>query len=239
MVPALIPLDSGLPTDRVFSDLTRARSSVGERSPHTREVAGSKPAAPIHIARFTRLGRLGFFQMTLTNEQLGTLYGRHSEELYRYFRSRVLDRQAAIDLVGETFAQAVKARKRYRGGSIDEAGPWLYGIARNLVSDYHRRGYAERKMMDRLKLERAVLQSDVEEPELTPEEASALVVESLEKLKPEYREAIELRYLANQEYAHVASALGVSEDVARTRVSRGIRRLRKLAFDAESAEGRG
>jgi hypothetical protein len=31
----------------VISDPSRARSSVGERSPHTREVAGSNPAAPI------------------------------------------------------------------------------------------------------------------------------------------------------------------------------------------------
>src|SRR4051794_8462380 len=33
--------------------ISRARSSAGERSPHTREVAGSKPAAPMwRMARF-------------------------------------------------------------------------------------------------------------------------------------------------------------------------------------------
>jgi hypothetical protein len=32
---------------RVRSALSRARSSVGERSLHTREVAGSKPAVPM------------------------------------------------------------------------------------------------------------------------------------------------------------------------------------------------
>jgi methylmalonyl-CoA mutase, C-terminal domain len=36
-------------SDRVESAERRARSSVGERSLHTREVAGSSPAVPIEI----------------------------------------------------------------------------------------------------------------------------------------------------------------------------------------------
>ena len=43
------------PTDRTLESPARARSSVGERSLHTREVAGSKPAAPIQ--QFRRKGR--------------------------------------------------------------------------------------------------------------------------------------------------------------------------------------
>jgi hypothetical protein len=42
-------LDSALPGTR--RSHSRARSSVGERSPHTREVAGSNPAAPIFRLR--------------------------------------------------------------------------------------------------------------------------------------------------------------------------------------------
>lgn len=176
--------------------------------------------------------------MHLTNDQLSTLYGRHSEELFRFFRREVADSQAAIDLVGETFAQAVRGRKKFRGDSLEDARAWLFGIARNLVRTYHKRGVIERKMMESLGLERVEVSSDPdEEPELTAEETSALVEESLAQLKPEYREAIELRYLANREYSSVAEALGVTEDVARARVSRGIKRLRQLAFETERAEG--
>lgn len=169
--------------------------------------------------------------MHLTNDQLSTLYGRHSEELFRYFRHEVGERQTAIDLVGETFAQALHSRRKFRGDSLDDARAWLFGIARNLVRSYHRTGQAEQQMMESLALERAVIQTDIPEQELTPEEASALVEESLAQLKPEYREAIELRYLGNREYAHVAETLGVSEEVARARVSRGIKRLRELAVE--------
>lgn len=177
--------------------------------------------------------------MHLSNDQLSTLYGRHSKELFRYFRREVSEPQAAIDLVGETFAQAVRGRNKFRGESLEDARGWLFGIARNLVRAYHKRGVVERKMMDSLAFERVLIPGDpVEaEQELTPEEASALVEESLAKLKPEYREAIELRYLANREYSSVAEALGVTEDVARARVSRGIKRLRQVAFEPGKAEG--
>lgn len=175
--------------------------------------------------------------MYLSNDQLSTLYGRHSEELFRYFKREVCEPQAAVDLVGETFAQAVRGRKNFRGESLEDARAWLFGIARNLARSYHKRGVVEQKMMESLALERAVIQTDIEEPELSPEEAFVLVEESLAQLKPEYREAIELRYLANRDYPHVAEALGVSEAVARARVSRGIRRLRQLAYETGAAEG--
>lgn len=176
--------------------------------------------------------------MHLTNDHLSALYGRHSEELFRFFRREVGQSQAAVDLVGETFARAVRSRRRFRGKSLDDARPWLFGIARNLVRDYHRHDAVERRMMQKLELERAVIQSDPAE-ELSPDEASALVEESLAKLKPEYREAIELRYLANREYSSVAEELGISEDVARARVGRGIKRLRQLAYETARAEGTG
>jgi len=176
--------------------------------------------------------------MYLSNEQLSTLYGRHSEELFRYFKREVGEPQAAVDLVGETFAQAVRGRNKFRGDSLEDARAWLFGIARNLARGFHKRGVVEQKMMESLALERAVIQTDIEpDRELSPEEASALVEESLSQLKPEYREAIELRYLANRDYPHVAQALGVTEDVARARVSRGIKRLRQLAFETGRAEG--
>src|SRR4051794_18198618 len=47
----------GLPPAAYHQAPSRARSSVGERSLHTREVAGSKPAAPI----VPMAARAGFF----------------------------------------------------------------------------------------------------------------------------------------------------------------------------------
>lgn len=172
--------------------------------------------------------------MKLTNDDLSTLYGRHSREIFRYLKRETGDSQAAIDLVGETFAQAVKGRRKFRGESLNEARAWLFGIARNLAHGFQKKQRIERNTMIRLGLERAEI--EIDDDELTPEEASALVEESLSRVKDEYREAIRLRYLEGQSYATLADSLGVSEDVARARVSRGIRRMRQLAEEAPGAE---
>ena len=50
-------------------DSSRARSSVGERSPHTREVAGSNPAAPIGTPLAGRHKDGGVKPLSLSNER--------------------------------------------------------------------------------------------------------------------------------------------------------------------------
>lgn len=174
--------------------------------------------------------------MRLSNEQLSDLYDRHSEEIFRFARGEVGDSQAAIDLVGETFAQAVRGRSKFRGTTLDDARPWLFGIARRLILRYHRRGFVERKTMARLKLEQVVIQSNFEGADFAATEVAELVNASLADLRPEYREAIELRFLNEKSYSEMAESLGVSEDVARARVSRGLKRLRKSANDREDRE---
>ena len=47
---------------------------------------------------------------------------RHAEELLRFLARRTLDPQAALDLVGETFAAAGAARRRSRRRRRGDAG---------------------------------------------------------------------------------------------------------------------
>lgn len=180
--------------------------------------------------------RVALSQMKLTNEHFSDLYARHSEELYRYLRARVGDQQAALDLVGETFAQAVRAKRRFRGQSLEHARAWLYGIARNLAAMHHRRGFAERKAMTRLAFERVTLEHDPQNEWVQTEATRQFVEESLEQLPREHREAVEMRFVGERTYVNISDSLGVSENLVRARVSRGVRRLREIAFDA--GEGR-
>jgi len=63
-------------------------------------------------------------------------------------------RRIALDLWAETFAQAASASKRFRGSTPEETVGWLYGIARRPLAGHYRCGTAERRALDRLKLER-------------------------------------------------------------------------------------
>src|SRR3954462_3663329 len=51
-------------------------------------------------------------------------------------------------------ARTRAARRRYRGSTEAEAAAWLYSIAKNQLARYLRRGYAERRAMQKLGLER-------------------------------------------------------------------------------------
>lgn len=159
------------------------------------------------------------------------LFAQHRADLLRFFARRTADPEVALDLVAETFAQAVRSRRRCRGTTEDEQAAWLYAIARSQLASYHRRGYAEQRAVRRLGLERppvsdAVLR-DIE-VQAGLRDVRARLAEALGELTDETRSAIELRVVGELPYAEVAERLGIAEAAARTRVSRGLSRLADL-----------
>ena len=56
---------------------------------------------------------------------------------------RPVRRRAALDLTAETFAQAWHASRRFKDMADGSGAPWLFGIARNLVRQYHKHNRIE------------------------------------------------------------------------------------------------
>lgn len=101
--------------------------------------------------------------VTLTAEDIDALYRSHARALVTYFSRRTLDAESAVDLVAETFAVAIASRARCRAACDDERGAWLFGIARNQLHGWYRRGAIERRALARVGLERpALVDADVE-----------------------------------------------------------------------------
>ena len=159
------------------------------------------------------------------------LFAAHRDGVLVFLVRRAGDTEVALDLWAETFAQAVLGQKRFRGSSPEEAAGWLFGIARRQLAAYHRRGYAERRAMDRLKLERAPASPGVlEELERRAGlgELRAELTAALATLSPLVRDAVELRVVGELDYPSLAARLGTSEPAARARVSRGLSSLADL-----------
>src|SRR6201991_458662 len=78
------------------------------------------------------------------------VYEALAEDVLVFFARRTYDVEVARDLTAETFAQAFQHRRRYRGGTDAEAAGWIYGIARNLLSHYVRRGVVARRCVAKL-----------------------------------------------------------------------------------------
>ena len=57
---------------------------------------------------------------------------------------------AALDLTAETFAQAWHASQRFKDMADGSGAPWLFGIARNLLRQYHKHNRIESAARERL-----------------------------------------------------------------------------------------
>ncbi len=175
--------------------------------------------------------------VTLTAEDIDALYRSHARAMVTYFSRRTLDAEAAVDLVAETFAVAIASRSRCRAADGDERGAWLFGIARNQLHGWYRKGAIERRALQRVGIERpALVDADVERIEELAglREQRGHVAELLERLPANARTALRMRVVDERSYREMAQTLGVSEQTARARVSRGLRSL-AASLGAEGA----
>ena len=157
----------------------------------------------------------------------------------RFFARRTRDGESAFDLTAETFAKAFEKRDHFRGGTDAEAAGWLWSIARNELARYHRTRTVELAALRRLGLERpAPTDSELRHVEdlTAAEEAREQVQRALSVLPAEHREVIQMRLVDELSYPEIASALGVSCDVVRARVSRARRVLRENEHLKAAAE---
>jgi RNA polymerase sigma factor (sigma-70 family) len=155
-------------------------------------------------------------------------YRQEAEAVLLFLTRRTLDGEIALELTAETFAQAWRGWPRIREDSREEMRAWLFTVARRQLGHYLRRGRAHRTAVNRL----GIHTPRVHEDDLSAiEDAAGLgdvrlgLKAELERLSGEQREALQLRVVEEMPYEEVARRLGVSEQAARARVSRGLRTL--------------
>jgi RNA polymerase sigma factor (sigma-70 family) len=161
-------------------------------------------------------------------------YDAYAERVLVFLVRRILDVDTAFDLLSETFAKALEHRHQFRGRSAEEEQGWLFAIARSELSHYWRDGQVERSALARIAVAVPVLDDpsiDRIEQLAGISELAPMLRDAMDALPEDQRRAVELRVIDECEYAEVAQALGVSEQAARARVSRGLRALAHLVQD--------
>ena len=161
-------------------------------------------------------------------EAFAAVYDAYHARVLRFFAGRRLDADLARDLTAETFAVALQRRMQFRGHSAEEEQGWLFAIARSQLAAYWRSGRVEQDALSRAPA--APTPGTDEELERVEERVGAEAViaqlgTALAHLPGDQRQAVELRVLEDRTYEEIAVAAGVSQDVARARVSRGLRAL--------------
>lgn len=154
-------------------------------------------------------------------------YDRYATWVRSWFLRQTGSESAALDLTAETFAQAWHSSRRFRDMADGSGAPWLFGIARNLLRQYHKHNRIETAARERLGLPAAWSDDDYEAVDERLE-AGALATalrHAVRALPREQRRALQLRVVHQLEYEEVAGALGCSQNAARLRVSRALRSL--------------
>jgi RNA polymerase sigma-70 factor (ECF subfamily) len=159
---------------------------------------------------------------------LTTLYEDHRAELFGFLLRMTRDREAAEDLLQETFISLI--REARAGRLPDAVRPWLYRVAATAAISRSRHGAVWNRLLPRL----------VDRREPVPPESELLRVErdtelytALAVLPPDARAAL---LLAAQGFNghEIAASIGRTEGATRTLLCRSRVRLR-LALDP--AEG--
>jgi RNA polymerase sigma factor (sigma-70 family) len=161
-------------------------------------------------------------------EAFRELYERYAAWMRAWFLRHTSSDSAALDLTAETFAQAWNASRRFRDEAGGSAAPWLFGIARNLLRQYHKHNRIETAARERMGVPAAW--AECEDYEAVDERMTAvslapLLRRAVRALPLEQRRALELRVVQQLDYDEVAGALGCSQNAARLRVSRALRAL--------------
>ncbi len=159
------------------------------------------------------------------------IFDRHHGELYRYLRSRV-GAGLAADLAAETFVTAFARRGAYRPEGQD-ARPWLYGIAHNLLRNHLRQeqrrlaAYA-RHGAEPLADAHALAEFSLADARADSAAVRAGLAQILAQMPAGDRDVLLLFACADMSYAEVAQALRIPVGTVRSRLNRARRQLRAL-----------
>src|SRR5215211_1754919 len=155
-------------------------------------------------------------------------YERYAVWVHSWFQRQTGSDSVALDLTAETFAQAWHASKRFKDLADGSGAPWLFGIARNLLRQYHKHNRIETAARERLGMPAAWAECEdyeaVDERMVASSLAPLLRV-AVRALPAEQQKALELRIVQQLDYEEVAGALGCTQNAARLRVSRALRAL--------------
>lgn len=150
------------------------------------------------------------------------LVERHQRVLFGYLARRI-GRDLAEDVTSETFTRAFAQRHRF-DLTRDDARPWLFGIATNLLRNQARsevrqlRAYTRHGADDRSHDDHAASDARLDAESQTRELAAAL-----EALNPGDREALLMFAWNDMSYEDIAEALGIPVGTVRSRLNRARR----------------
>lgn len=164
------------------------------------------------------------------------LMRRYNERVYRAARAIVRDEQEAEDVMQQAYVNAFQHLAQFAGAA--RFSTWLTRIAINeSLARVRRRGRYETFDDERSNVEPFMSRNVPEDPERQAfrGELRSLLEWAIDTLPGGMREVFVLRDVQGMSTSEVAESLDVSDDVVKTRLSRGRAALRRVLMERTGA----
>lgn len=143
--------------------------------------------------------------------------------LYRYTRNR----QDAEDLTQDTFVKAYRNIHRY--DSKYSFSTWLYTIARRTAYNHFR----DTKPTEPIEFEVVASKEEAPDEEAVQGDERAWVWEATKKLKPDFREALTLKYIEDMSVEEIARIMGKTQTNVKIILFRARNQLKRMQKQVE------
>ncbi len=187
----------------------------------------------------------------ISREKIEELVFYYREKLIYFIYRYVKDLDTAEDLAEDVFVELLLHPDRFKEQSSEKT--YLFAIGRNKAVDFIRKNSKltllngagdidseeEMDLLMRKSREDMVTLRSVEgdpEAELLRKEDAAELLDALQNIKPEYGEALKLRYFEGLSYDEIGQIMDKDRKQVENLVQRGKKSLRGL-LETDSAEG--
>ncbi len=159
------------------------------------------------------------------NDIISNWVNEYTDELFRYAHYKISDKEAAEDLVQNTFLAAVSSFANFKNESSPKT--WLYSILKNKIMDYHRAKFRKPEFREIKTDNDAVLdfffdknyhwkkevspdEWDDTEELLDSEDFNATLKSCMDKLPSKWNSALQLKYMDEKEGKEICQELDIT-----------------------------
>ena len=167
------------------------------------------------------------FQARLDSDAFEQIVSFYISTALTVARQFLPDDALAEDAVQESFLRVIRKRDQYIPGSPFSC--WFYAIVRNVCVDILRKRAREKEALENV--------ATIVEPSKPQTELSE-IPKILDVLANRERDVLVLRIVHGLGFRDVAAALGISEEAAKKRAQRALKRLRAKVCGSESSPGK-
>lgn len=168
------------------------------------------------------------------------LVRRYERPVFSLIYRMVRDREAAEDLVQDSFVKVLNHLDRYRPEF--KFSSWIFKIANNVAIDHLRRRQLNTVSIDGSPHAASVAEATASSLDLASRQESALeemeareiggaIEEAIAGLRPEYRSCIILRHVEGRSYEDIAATLDLPLGTVKTYIHRARNELRQALQD--------